>query len=134
MKRTDGAFVDDIVIAADSIRDYVRGVARVDFLSRRDAMVQDAVIRQIGIVGEAASQLSPAFRARHPAVPWTQIIGMRNVVVHQYWEVDLDVVWEAATEDVPALAKRLSTAVLGGSDVSEGTPSPRGRQRSRVRR
>ena len=118
MKRTDVAFVDDILIAADSIRDYIRGVAKDDFLSKRDAMIQDAVIRQVGIVGEATSKLSPSFRAKDPTIPWTQIIGMRNFVVHQYWEVDLDVVWEAATEDIPSLVKKLA-AMSGGGGVSE---------------
>jgi uncharacterized protein with HEPN domain len=113
VKRPDEALVDDILIAASAIRDYTRGVAREDFFSKRDAMVQDAVIRQVGIVGEAASKLSPSFRAGYPTIPWVQIIGMRNVVVHQYWEVDLDVVWEAATEDVPALVKKLNAASKG---------------------
>ena len=107
MKRTDGAFVDDILIAASRIRDQVRGVTMDDFLRNFDGTTQDAVIRQIGIVGEAASKLSTDFRAKYPTIPWIQIIGMRNVVVHQYWEVKLEVVWEAATRDVPALVKRL---------------------------
>lgn len=113
MKRPDEALVDDILIAASAIRDYTRGVAREDFFSKRDAMVQDAVIRQVGIVGEAASKLSPSFRAGYPTIPWVQIIGMRNVVVHQYWEINLYVVWGAATEDVPALVKKLNAASKG---------------------
>ena len=129
MKRTDRAFVDDILIAADAIRDYVRGVAKGGFLSKRDAMVQDAVIRQISIVGEAASKLSPSFRAKYPMIPWIQIIGMRNVVVHQYWEVNLDVVWEAATRDVPALVKRLSNVV-----EERARPTRRSLHRPRDRR
>lgn len=135
MKRTDEAFVDDILIAADSIREYTRGVAKDDFLSKRDAMIQDAVIRQVGIVGEAASQLSPSFRAKYPTIPWNQIIGMRHIVIHQYWDVDLDVVWEAATEDVPALVRQLR-AVPSDDEVSEDLASRstlRGR-RSRSRR
>ena len=107
MRRTDEAFIDDILIAASSIRDDVRGVTKDDFLSKRDAMVQDAVIRQVGIVGEAASKLSVAFRATRPMIPWPQIIGMRNIVVHQYWEVRLLTVWEVATEDIPALVRQL---------------------------
>jgi uncharacterized protein with HEPN domain len=137
MKRTDGAFIDDILIAADSIREYTRGVDKDDFLSKRDAMMQDAVIRQIGIVGEAASHLSASFRAKHSTIPWSLIIGMRNIVVHQYRDVKLDVVWEAATEDVPALVKKLNAAILGG-DVSEKVVREsvlaRGRTRSRTRR
>jgi uncharacterized protein with HEPN domain len=121
VKRTDRAFIDDILIAADSIRGYVRGVAKDDFLSKRDAMVQDAVIRQVGIVGEAASKLSPVFRAKHPTIPWTQIIGIRNVVVHQYWEVDLEMVWGAATRDVPTHVKKLNATMPGGGVVDEWT-------------
>ena len=107
MKRADESFVDDIMIAASSISDYVRGVTMEDFLSKRDAMIQDAVIRQVGIIGEAASKLSATFRASHPTVSWHEIVGMRNVVVHQYWDVDLNAVWEAATVDIPALVRRL---------------------------
>ena len=102
MKRADESFVNDIMIAASSISDYVRGVTMEDFLSKRDAMIQDAVIRQVGIIGEAASKLSATFRASHPTVSWHEIVGMRNVVVHQYWDVDLNAVWEAATVDIPA--------------------------------
>jgi uncharacterized protein with HEPN domain len=133
VKRTDDTFIYDILIAADSVRDYVRGVTRETFLSKSDAMVQDAVIRQVGIIGEAASKLSPSFRATHPTVPWGQIIGMRNIVIHQYWEVNLDVVWAAATQDVPALAKKLSAALSGGG-VRERFVSDRPtRTRSRKR-
>lgn len=126
--RPDEAFVDDILIAASSIRDYLRGVPRDDFLSKRDAMVQDAVIRQVSIVGEAASKLSPSFRARYPTIPWIQIIGMRNVVIHQYWEIKLSVVWDAATRDIPELAKKLSAGTAGGSDVRAPARRPGSRR------
>lgn len=137
MKRADGVLVDDILIAASSIRDYIRGVAKEDFLSKRDAMIQDAVIRQVSIVGEAASQLSQPFRAMHPTIPWAQIIGMRNFAIHQYWEIKLSVVWDAATRDVPVLAKKLSAASGGG--VSERgrsafRPDPRSPIRPSIRR
>jgi uncharacterized protein with HEPN domain len=132
MKRTDGAFVDDILIAASRIRDQVRGVVMDDFLRDFDGTTQDAVIRQIGIVGEAASKLSANFRAKYPTIPWIQIIGMRNVVIHQYWEIKLDVVWEAATRDVPALVKKLRAV----NDVVEerSRPMSLGSVRSRYRR
>jgi uncharacterized protein with HEPN domain len=99
--------VDDILAAATSISDYVRGVTKEQFLSKRDAIVQDAVIRQVGILGEAASKLSRVFCDKHPSIQWREIVGMRNVVVHQYWEVDLYVVWEVVTEDIPALVRQL---------------------------
>ena len=95
----------DILVAAARISDYTRGVTIGHFFSNNEK--RDAVIRQVGIVGEAASKLSHIFRAAHPSVPWSQIIGMRNIVIHQYWEVDLDVVWEIATQDIPVLVKEL---------------------------
>jgi uncharacterized protein with HEPN domain len=109
MKRTDEAFVGDILTAAASIRDYIYDVTEDDFLANgtQSALLRDGVIRQVGIVGEAASKLSPVFRTAHTSIPWRQIIGMRNIVVHQYWEVDLDVVWEVATQDIPALVREL---------------------------
>jgi uncharacterized protein with HEPN domain len=123
MKRTDETFVDDILIAAASVSDYIRDVPEDDFFGNgiQNAIIRDAVIRQVGIVGEAASKLSATFRARYTAIPWRQIIGMRNVVIHHYWEVDLDMVWEVATKDIPALVRELK-------------PPPTSVQQSRQRR
>lgn len=105
MKRNDETFVSDILIAAQSIAEYMHGVSRATF--DRKAEKRDAIIRQVGIVGEAASKLSAAFRATHESIPWRNIIGMRNIVIHQYWEVDLDLVWTTAKKFVPELAKSL---------------------------
>ncbi len=73
-----------------------------------------AIIRAIEIFGEAAAKLSPAARAEGPAVPWNAIVAMCNRLIHAYSNIDLEVVWKAATEEipglVPALAAMLSTA------------------------
>ena len=105
MKRTDEAFVHDILTAAGSIRTYVHKVTKAEFL--HNAEKRDAVIRQVGIIGEAASKLSATYRQEHDEVPWKEIIGMRNIVVHQYWEVDMDVLWDVAKHGAPDLLKLL---------------------------
>jgi uncharacterized protein with HEPN domain len=108
-KRTDEASILDILYAADMVATYLKRVSRKKF--DRDPMLRDAVARQIGIIGEAAANLSPGFKDAHPDQPWRQIIAMRNLVVHAYWDIDFDVVWQAAREDVPALAEYLRDAL-----------------------
>jgi uncharacterized protein with HEPN domain len=87
------------------IRRYVGRTRRTGFL--RNALLQDAVIRNIEIVGEAAGRISPEFTARTPAIPWRDIVGMRHRLIHGYLQVNLDTVWEAVERDLPALERNL---------------------------
>lgn len=68
-----------------------------------DEMQQVWVIHHLQIIGEAAHGLSQEFRAKHPHIPWEQIIGMRHVLVHGYFEIDLDIVWAVVEKDLPPL-------------------------------
>jgi uncharacterized protein with HEPN domain len=70
-------------------------------------MVQDAVMHQIQIIGEAANRLSSSFKERSSPIPWRDIIGMRNKLVHDYMGVDLEAVWETARKDIPVLKNAL---------------------------
>ena len=67
-------------------------------------MLLFAVVRAIEIIGEAASKVSEETRLSAPAIPWKAIIGMRNRVVHAYFDIDADILWKAAAEEIPALA------------------------------
>jgi uncharacterized protein with HEPN domain len=80
-----------------------------------DWVTQNAVIRELEVLGEAAGRLSPAFVAAHPEVPWREITGMRHKLIHDYFVVDLGVVWSTATENVPAVEPmiRAAAATLG---------------------
>jgi len=69
----------------------------------RDELLHGWFVRNLQIIGEAARGLPEAVRTLAPDIPWTKIIGMRNVLVHGYFEIDVDAVWDAATRDVPAL-------------------------------
>lgn len=103
--RRDIDYVADIASAVRRIAAYIRGIDREVFGDQ--PIVQDAVIRQLLIIGEATKRLTMEFRDRHPDVPWRDMAGMRDLLVHSYNRVDVDEVWRAATVDVPSLADRL---------------------------
>ncbi len=70
-----------------------------------------ALIKCVEIVGEAASKVSGEFQAAHPEIPWAMIVGMRNRLIHVYFDIDLDRVWDTVTDDLPALAAKLESLV-----------------------
>ena len=101
MPREDRLYLSHILDASVRIEEYVADRELVDFLD--DHLRQDAVIRQLGIVGEAVKRLSQDLRNSQPNVPWRDIAGMRDRLVHDYMGVNLEAVWKTAREDVPML-------------------------------
>jgi len=83
-------------------------------VSIEDVLVQTDVIRWIEIIGEAARAVSPEFREAHPEIPWRQVVAMRNILVHGYFEVDVDAVWSAIEHDAPKLETQIR-AILDGT-------------------
>ena len=86
--------------ALTSILEYTRG-GRDSFIQSR--MIQDAVVRNLEVVGEAVKRLDEATRARAPEIPWRRIAGMRDVSIHDYFGVDLEIVWNVVQEEAPPL-------------------------------
>jgi uncharacterized protein with HEPN domain len=86
---------------------------RDDSIYLRHHLVQDGVIRQLEIIGEATKRLSREVRAESPSVPWQDIAGMRDKLIHDYFGVDLDAVWLTARDDVPALKAEVSKLLEG---------------------
>jgi len=105
----DKAFLYDVVHGVRLAVGYVEGVTREQF--DQDPMAQDAVIRRLTVVGEATKRLSPDFRERHPGIPWKQMAGMRDVIVHEYDRVDLDTVWNVLQNEFPGLLSQLERIV-----------------------
>jgi uncharacterized protein with HEPN domain len=76
-----------------------------------DPKTQDAVIRNIEIIGEAVKRLSAATREAHPEVPWSKIAGTRDRIIHGYFNVDLDIIWDVVETELPSLRERIVTIV-----------------------
>ena len=110
----DAPHIVDIVGSARLVQAYLEGVPRKDFV--RDVQLQDSVIRRLEIIGEAAGRVSAEFRARHPAIPWGRMVGMRNRMIHTYDAVDLDIVWTTARERIPELLALIEPLVPPASD------------------
>ena len=94
-----------IIESADFVADYVEGRDLAAFVG--DQQLQDAVIRRIEITGEAVKYLPQNLRESHPAIPWKQIAGMRDKVIHDYIGVDVELVWTVATELMPKLRREV---------------------------
>ncbi|MBP7410669.1 MAG: DUF86 domain-containing protein [Methanoculleus sp.] len=95
----------DIAEAIERILSYTSEMTYSEFIS--DIRTQDAVIRNLEILGEAIKSLPPRFTERHPEIPWRFIAGMRDKLIHHYFGVSLEIVWETARSDIPALREWL---------------------------
>ena len=115
--RPDRLFLVDMVEAAEAIVDHIAGRDRDALFKDRTARA--AVLHELTVIGEAASRITGELRTRHPEVPWSEIVGFRNVVIHRYFGLSWPIIWVTATEDVPAL-KALIAAILD-ADLPEGT-------------
>lgn len=97
----DDARLIDIQLACREAMEYVRNVTLGEYL--QDLKLQRALSMVLEIIGEAARAISEDFRAAHPNVPWVQMVGLRNRIIHEYFRLDRDVIWQIVQKDVPAL-------------------------------
>jgi uncharacterized protein with HEPN domain len=115
-QRSGSLCLQDILQAMNRVEEYVRGFSYDDFLD--DGKTVDAVIRNLLVVGEAAGKVPKAVRTRHPEIPWSNMTGMRNILVHDYFGIDLTIVWRIVTKNLPA-TKPLIASLL---DSENGKP------------
>ena len=104
--RDDKERIKDIAEAIDRIEKYtVKGKQ----VFEKDELIQNWIVRHLQIIGEATRSLSSKFREEHPDIAWSKIIGMRNILVHDYFGIDVDVVWSAVERDLPELKRKIAT-------------------------
>jgi len=104
--RNDRAYLTHIRDAIDTIEEYLEVVSYEEFTSNK--MIIDAVVRELEIIGEASNNLSEEFRERHPDIVWRRMKDMRNFLIHEYFGVNIKVVWDTCKEDLPKLSKLIN--------------------------
>jgi uncharacterized protein with HEPN domain len=105
----DLAYLWDMREAAREIVGFLKNIKYSDFT--RNNLIRYAVERQLLVLGEAANHVSPIFEETHPEIPWRQIIGLRNILAHEYGEIKVDRIYNAATVGVPELIKFLDKLI-----------------------
>ena len=103
--KDDAVYLSHICDALVRIEAYTKS-GRKAFLA--DTMVQDAVIRNLEVIGEAVRKLSSEFKARHPEIPWRSVTALRNVLIHEYFGVDLKIVWKVVQRRLPTLKRQMA--------------------------
>lgn len=108
-KRNDSELLGDILQATERIEKYTKGLGYKRF--EKNEKTQDAIIRNLEIVGEAARNLSPEFKKQHSDIEWQKISDMRNILIHFYFGVSLDIVWQTAKNRLPDIKPKLERAL-----------------------
>ena len=103
--KDDSLYIEHILQSINSIFDYTQNITKQDFA--RNKMIQDAVIRNFEIIGEATKKVSEDYKQVHYEVPWKAMSGMRDKLIHDYIGVDIAVLWKTIVEDLPPLKKKL---------------------------
>ena len=111
MRAEDEVRIRHMIEAAESIAEFVAGRERSELDTNR--MLLFAVVRAIEILGEAASKVSEDERVASGGIPWKAIVGMRNRLIHAYFDVNAQLVWESATVEIPAILPQLRSLLVG---------------------
>ncbi len=116
MKRSYILYLHDIVTSIEKIRSYTEDLSYEEFV--QSEMVLDAVVRNLEIIGEASGHIPESTQNAFPQVPWRLMKSMRNILIHEYFGVDYEILWKTVQESLPALLKALRQALHSASDQS----------------
>ena len=114
MLRDFKVLLDDILEASQRIRSYTAGLSLSEL--RADQKTIDAVVRNLEVMGEAIKKLPAEVRDRHPDVPWKKIAGLRDILIHEYFGVDLDIIWDVVQTKLPALTEQVAAILSAESE------------------
>lgn len=105
MLKNDRAYTDHIINCIKKIRKFVKGIDKKGFA--KNELIQDAIIRNFEVIGEASKKISSDFKKVYNEIPWKEISGMRDKLIHDYLGVDIEVIWKTIERDLPVLLKEL---------------------------
>jgi len=106
MKKNSKIFLTHILDSINLVEEYLKGKSKLDFLNSKQ--LQDSVIRRIEIIGEAIKNIPNDIKENYSQIPWKEITGMRDILIHQYFGVDLDLTWQVIDKDLPRLKRQIS--------------------------
>ena len=104
-KTDDLVWLNDIVESINLIESYIADITEDEFFD--STHWQDAVVRRLEIIGEAVKNLPEEFKTKHPDIAWNKAAGMRNILAHEYFNVDVDITWNALKNDLPVMKKQI---------------------------
>mgnify|MGYP001610151524 CR=1 FL=1 len=105
-RRPVDLLIEDVWEAIEKIERYVSGLDHDAFV--KDEKTVDSVVRNLEIIGEATNRLPADFKAKHPQIEWRKIVGLRHRIVHDYFGIDLEIIWEITQKDLPELKSKLA--------------------------
>lgn len=105
MKKDHKIFIGHIIESIELIEQYADGLTPDKF--KENMAMQDAIIRRLEIIGEAVKNIPSAFRTKHSEIPWKQMAGMRDILIHEYFDIDLALTWGVVKRELPAVKEKL---------------------------
>ena len=105
MKRTLNLFIEDILENIKLIEESIKNLSKEEFIS--DKLIIDATIRRLEIIGEAVKNIPDSFRDKYDEISWKKIAGLRDIIIHAYFNIDLDTTWNIIKKDIPILKKQM---------------------------